>query len=107
MLRRQAAQIATNAITQEIEIFLLFPSLSAISGHGCPEKPEARTDARRGRLRPHQCIYMGTIRKSIRRSRQRLIFVPPAVQSYLMLPPSAQNHSYPAKNSDYNKDLLL
>ena len=31
-------------IAQENEIFLLFRSRTAISGHGCPEKPEMSPD---------------------------------------------------------------
>ena len=32
-------------IVQEHEIFLMFHSISAISGHGCHEKPETSMDA--------------------------------------------------------------
>ena len=38
-------------IVQEHEIFLMFHSISAISGHECPEKPETSMDAHRGRSR--------------------------------------------------------
>ena len=44
-------------IAQKNEIFLLFRTIPAISGHGCHEKPETCMDACRGRLRPHY-IYL-------------------------------------------------
>ena len=41
-------------IVKENEIFLMFRAVSAISGHGCPGKPETRMDACRGRSRPEK-----------------------------------------------------
>ena len=38
-------------IAQKNEIFILFRTMLAISGHGCPEKPEMSMEAHRGRLR--------------------------------------------------------
>ena len=41
---KNPAQKSTAVITQENEIFLMFRAVSAILGHGCPEKPEMSLD---------------------------------------------------------------